>query len=572
MARISGGEALVRCLLQEGVRCVFGIPGGQLLPFIDAIARVGEPQGLRYVMTRHESAAAHMADAWARVTGEPAVCSGTIGPGAANLVPGVWVAREDSVPMIVITPQIHTHRSYPFRGSQQQLDQHHLFASITKWSAVVQQWERIPELVQRAFRVAVSGRPGPVHLDIPVDVMFETREEDALPIHPPARYRATQGSAAPPNLVNEVARQIVQAQRPVLHPGLGVLRGGAWEPLRSLAEHLKIPVSPTISARGVLSEEHELGLIAVGGGGLFANMGADLVVAVGATFWELDFWGRPPFWGPAGAQQVIQIDADPTRIGLNRPVDLALVGDAREVLQQLVDAVKELTPARESSEWAMRCKTQERESLKALEPALRTEATPIHPLRLIGEVRRFFGPETILVVDGGNIAVWAAMGTRVGGPRQFLGAHHTGHLGVGLPFALGAKMAHPDRPVVVLHGDGSFMLSCHELETAARLELPVIDVIGNDRAWGMIKAGQAKAFGERFCGVDFTDVRYDLLAQAMGCHGERVTVPEEIHPALDRAVASGKPAVLDVYLDATANLNPPLLDLLNSIWLEGCEK
>ena len=572
MARITGGEALVRCLLNEGVRRVFGIPGGQLLPMIDAIARIGKPQGMEYVMTRHESAAAHMADAWARVTGEPGVCSGTIGPGAVNLVPGVWVAQADSVPMVVITPQIHSNRAYPFRGSQQQLDQHHLFAPITKWNAVVNRWERIPELVQRAFRMATTGRPGPVHLDVPVDVMFETRDEQALQIPPPARYRPTRGPAAPTALVEEAVRQLMKAERPIIHAGLGVLRSSAWDPLRTLAEHLKIPVSPTVSARGVLPEDHELGLVAAGGGALFAGMGADLVLAVGCTFWELDFWGRPPFWGSPEAQRLIQIDVDPASIGLNRPVDLAMVGDAREVLQQLVDAVEEMGPPRESSEWATRCKNQEREALKALDPALNSDAAPIHPLRLVGEVRRFFGPETILVVDGGNMAVWSAMGTRVGGPRQFLGAHHTGHLGVGLPFALGAKMACPDRPVVVLHGDGSFMLSCHELETAARLELPVIDVIGNDRAWGMIKGSQAKAFQERFCGVDFTDARYDLLAQAMGCHGERVTDPKEIRPALERAVASGKPAVLDVYLDATANLNPPLLDLLNSIWLEGCEK
>jgi acetolactate synthase-1/2/3 large subunit len=248
---------------------------------IDAIGRIGKPQGMEYVMTRHESAAAHMADAWARVTGQPAVCSGTVGPGAVNLVPGIWVAQQDSVPMVVITPQIHTNRSYPFRGSQQQLDQHHLMAPITKWSAVVNRWERISELVQRAFRTATSGRPGPVHLDIPVDVMFETRDEEQLQIPPPQRYRATRGPAAPRNLVEEAARQLVRAERPMIHAGLGVLRGGAWEPLMALAEHLQIPVGPTVSARGVLPEHHDLGLIAAGGGALFAGMGADLVLGVG---------------------------------------------------------------------------------------------------------------------------------------------------------------------------------------------------------------------------------------------------------------------------------------------------
>jgi acetolactate synthase-1/2/3 large subunit len=473
--------------------------------------------------------------------------------------------------MVVITPQIHGSRAYPFRGSQQQLDQWHLMAPLTKWNAVIHRWERIPELVQRAFREATTGRPGPVHLDITVDVMFETRDEEELKLLPPERYRPPRGPAAPHDLVEEAVERLLRAERPLIHAGLGVLRAGAWEPLRELAEYLQIPVSSTISARGVLPEDHALALIAKGGGAIFAEMGADLVLAVGCTFWELDFWGRPPFWGPPEAQRVIQIDVEPASIGLNRPVDLALVGDAREVLQQMVTAAREATPPRKPSDWSVRCKRQEQEGFKALEPQLRSDVKPIHPLRLMGEVRRFFGPETLLVVDGGNMACWANMALNVGGPRQFLAPMHTGHLGVGLPFALGAKMACPDRPVVILHGDGSFMLSCHELETAVRLKLPVIDIIGNDRAWGMIKAGQAKAFRERFYGVDFTDARYDRIAEAMGCYGERVEDPAEIRPALERAVSSGRPAVLDVYLDATANLNPPTLDLLNSVWLEGCE-
>lgn len=236
----------------------------------------------------------------------------------------------------------------------------------------------------------------------------------------------------------------------MIHAGLGVLRAGAWQTLRELVEYLQIPVSSTVSARGVLPEDHALALIAKGGGAIFAEMGADLVLAVGCTFWELDFWGRPPFWGPPETQRVIQIDVEPASIGLNRPVDLALVGDAREVLQQMVTAAREATPPREPSDWSIRCKRQEQEGFKALEPQLRSDVKPIHPLRLMGEVRRFFGPETLLVVDGGNMACWANMALNVGGPRQFLAPMHTGHLGVGLPFALGAKMACPERPVVIL--------------------------------------------------------------------------------------------------------------------------
>jgi acetolactate synthase-1/2/3 large subunit len=196
---------------------------------------------------------------------------------------------------------------------------------------------------------------------------------------------------------------------------------------------------------------------------------------------------------------------------------------------------------------------------------------PIHPLRLVKEVSDFFGEEGILAIDGGNIALWAAMGTRVYRPRSFLWPGGSGHLGTGLPMALGAKMAAPERPVYILHGDGSFLFSCMELETAARLELPIIDVVANDRSFAMIKGSQDTAFEKRYCGVDFTDVRLDRIAKSMGCKGIRISKPDELKPALEEAVASEKPAVLDVLIDCEANMAPPSLGLITSVWLKGCE-
>jgi len=572
VARITGGGLLVKCLLNEGVTKVFGIPGGQLTTFIDAIVRAGRPQGLDYFMTRHEASSVNMADAWVRTTGSTAVCAGTVGPGASNMIAGMEVAMADNIPLLAITPQIHSNRSYPFRGSQQQLDQVTLFSAVTKWNALVNRWDRIPELVSRALREAWAGKPGPVHLDIPVDVLFETGEEESVRIVPLARSRNMGRIQGDPELVDRAAKMLAGAERPAIHAGGGVMAAGAWDELRELAEYLDCAVIPTVGARGVMSEGHPLCMMPAGGGMLTAVSSADVILAVGCTFSELDFWGEPPFWAAPEVQKVIQVDVDPRSIGLNREVDVGIVGDAKAVLGQLVDALSSgIAEKVESREFTATVKAVESQARAGVEEMAKSDASPIHPLRLVKEVADFFGEEAILVMDGGNIGLWGAMGTRVYRPRSFLWAGGSGHLGTGLPFALGAKMAAPDRPVYVLHGDGAFLFSVMELETAARLSLPVIDVVANDRSFSMIKGAQEVAFEKRYCGVDFTDVRLDRIAEAMGCLGIRVEEPSGIRPALEQAVSSGRPAVIDVLIDCEANLVPPTLGLINSVWLKGCE-
>ena len=571
MARITGGELLVRCLLNEGITKVFGIPGGQLTTFIDAIARLGSKEGIEFVLTRHESAAANMADAWARVTGGLAACTGTIGPGASNMIPGMETAYSDNIPLLAITPQIHSDRSYPFKGSQQQLDQMTLYRAVTKWNALVNRWDRIPDLVSMAVRQAYAGKPGPVHLDIPVDVLFETHEETEVRIIPPEKTRNTGRPYGDPDLVVKAAELLAGAEKPVIHAGCGVFRSEASGELQKLAEFLHCPVAPTVGARGVISEEHPLCMLPAGGGALAAGSQADVVLAVGCTFAELDYWGKPPFWGIPEEQKVIQVDIDPSSIGLNREVDVAIVGDAKAVLEQIYEALCDISKAKTEREFTANVQAVEKMARDGVDQAASVDTSPIHPLRLIKEVREFFGEDAIVAQDGGNISLWAAMGLRVYKPRSFLWAGGSGHLGTGLPMALGAKMAAPDRPVYILHGDGAFMFSVGELETASRLGLPVVDIVANDRSFGMIKAAQDMAFEKRYCGVDFTDARLDKMAQAMGCYGERILEPEEIKPALERALSSGKPAVLDVVIDCAANLSPPTLGLIVQVWLKGCE-
>jgi acetolactate synthase-1/2/3 large subunit len=574
MTEITGAEALVRCFIEEGVRYVFGIPGHpQCNPITDAIYRLGNETGMKFITTRHEQAAAHMADAWARVTGEPGVCLGTAGPGVADLVPGVYAAWADSVPMIVLGAQNQTWRSYPEHGSMQSLDQIPLMAPITKWRALVNDARRMPELVQMAFRAATSGRPAPVYLDLPSDVLCDKLDVDEFPVLSRQHYRATSFPVASAGLIEQAADMLANAEWPLIHTGGGVLRGGAWAEVVELAEYLSAPVTTSLGARGAIPEDHSLCLIpATALGALKAQATADLVLLVGGRMGDMDFWGKPPIWGEIDKQRFIQIDIEPLNIGLNRPVELALVGDARATLRALLEVVKSKTGPKPENPLFNEARQDQALWAAGWEEGACSDATPIHPLRLMREVREFFPREAICAQDGGTTSVWAFYQNRIYEPRSFLAAADSGHLGSGVPYAIAAKLARPDSPVYCITGDGSFGLNAMEMETARRENVPIVVIIANDCCWGMIKGAQKLVYEERYCGVDFTDVRYDKMAEAMGCYGERVTDPGQIRPALQRAVDSGQPAVVDVIMDAEVHLVPPDLAILDSIWGEGLDR
>jgi len=570
MARITGGEVLKRCLIQEGVRYIFGVPGDQLYPLLDAIYK---DKRIEFITMRHEAAAAHAADAWARTTGQPGVCVGTVGPGAANLVGGVYPAFADGIPIIVITAQNQSWRSYPDTGSQQALDQLSLFKAVTKWNAVVSHWKRIPELTQWAFRIAMAGKPGPVHLDFPSDVLFQTGEEADLEMLSPESYRAVEKPVGNPTLIEQAAKMLTEAKTPLIHAGGGVLRSGASKELIELAEYLQAPVTTSMSGRGAIPEDNPLCLIpaAPGNGAMVAQAEADVVLVVGCRLGALDMWGKPPAWGEPSKQKIIQIDISGDSIGLNRPVDLGIIGDAKSTLKALLEAIKRRTPPRRENPFLQDYKRLEKMWLENFEEISRLDSVPIHPLRVVREVREFFPRNAITVVDGGNTAVWCFYLNRVYEPNTYIScvSGDSGHLGAGIPYAIAAKLAHPDRQVYCITGDGAFGLNIQELETASRLQLPIVFVVLNDCAWGMIRTGQTLFYSRRHIGVDFSDIRYDEIARAMNCYGERVVEPSQIRPALQRAVDSGKPAVLDVKIDR--EVIPPDFIVLATIWLEGCE-
>jgi acetolactate synthase-1/2/3 large subunit len=325
-----------------------------------------------------------------------------------------------------------------------------------------------------------------------------------------------------------------------------------------------------VGARGAISEDHYLSLIPASFGAIGAQCQADLILLVGGKLGDLDFWGKPPGWGECRDAKLIQIDIAPEMIAHNRIADLAIVGDAKSTLIDLLDNVK-LKPKSEPRPDMVDCREAQNNWLQDFIEQGESDKTPIHPLRLVKDVREFFPRDAISVVDGGNIAIWALYLNRIYEPRSFLWPSDSGHLGVGLGYAIGAKLARPEKEVYVISGDGAFMFNVQELETARRLKVPFTVIIANDRAYGMIKAGQKGLYDERYIGVDFIDVRYDKIAQAMGCFGVRVENPENLSGALEKANESGLPSVIDVVIDPDINLEPPDFSSVASVWLEGCQ-
>jgi acetolactate synthase-1/2/3 large subunit len=554
MATITAGELLLKCLVQEGVRIIFAVPDTSYNPVLGKLRQYG----VRLLPPRHEAAGAHMADGWSRVTGQIGVCMAGAGPGAANLLSGIITAYSEGSPVLAITTNRHSATIYPDRGGvMQYADQVALFKPVTKWNALVSQAQRIPELVQKAVRAATSGRPGPVHLDIPEDVMAAEVDEEKAPVWESQRYRAAQPLVPDRALVKQAATMLTEAANPAIYVGGGVRHSGAWTELKLLAEHLSCPVLLAPGARGLFPEDHPLCFIPLSTGGMNLRKEADLVLLVGTQLSQLDAHGGPPFWAPAQAQEVVQVDVDPEAIGRNRPVDLGILGDARSTLAALLEEVEAITGPRPPSERLQAYQRQSRQWEEGL-ATLATEAKPVHPARLMTEARRFFPRDGILVMDGGNTSMYCFQYLRVYQPRSFLWTSDFGHLGTGLPYAMAAKLAQPERTVLLITGDSAFGFNLQELETAYREKIAVICLVSCDYRWGMEVPGQLVSLGlENLIGVDHSRARYDKVAEGFGCFGAYAEDPAEIQPALAAAVKSGLPAVIQVAVDQGANVLPP---------------
>lgn len=547
MTTIDGGSLLVQALKRQGVKYLFSLCGGHIWPIYNACLE----EGIKIIDTRHEEAAAHMAEGWALVTGQPGVCCVTAGPGLTNAVTGVANAFCAGSPMILISG--HSPASECDRGSLQELDQLALMRPITKWARAVLDVHRIPEYTIAAFRHAISGRPGPTYLEIPIDVLLQKIEGNAVAC-PPA-FSTLPRSAAEPSLIEEAAKILAQSHQPMVIAGSGIWWSQASSALARFIEATHFPLFTKSTARGSLPGDHPLAFRLPTS---FALSNADAIILAGC---------RPNFLLAFGQfnphAKIIQIDVEIGEIGCNRPVDVPLAGDARLVLEQLAEAVK----PPDVQAWVARLQEERQKQKEAIKAQIASSSSPIHPLRLVKEVQDYLERDATIVVDGGDISVLSEAMLTSYQPGHYLSTIGPpfGCLGVGPSFALSAKLARPNTQVVLISGDGSFGLNAMEFDTAWRHNLPIVVVISNDQGWGMIKHGQRLLYGEeREVGTILGVRHYEKMVAGLGGYGELVERPEDIRPALERAFASGLPACINVLTDP--NVTSPMTIALCASW------
>ena len=530
MAKLNGNDLVAQALADEGVDTVFYLTGG---PMVDVASRCIER--FRSVDVRHEQAAAMAAHAYSRVSGKPGVCFAASGPGATNLITGVGNAFLDAVPVVALGGASAVAQAG--MGAFQEMDQVGMFKPITKWAERVIDTRRIPEIINKAFRVATSGQPGPVYVDLPGDVLYRRVEDNEVMF--PKRAHATPRVSGDPALIKQAIALLKQAQRPIVLTGTGVFWSDATAELKEFVETTGIPFYTTPQGRGVIPEDHPLSFL---GARNQAWKEADVVLIVGTRLNFIIGFGLPPRW--AENVKIIQVDISDEEIGRNRPVDIGIVGDAKMVLRQMTDEAGNQFRGRKEFPWVETLRAYDKRTQEKSQALLNSDSVPIHPLRLCKEVRDFMNRDAIIVVDGHEILNFARQSIPTHVPGHRVNAGPNGCMGVAVPFGLGAKVAKPDTQVIVLSGDGSFGMNGMEIDTMVRHNIPVLTVISNNGGWAGV--------GGMDAGRDLGFSRYDRMAEVFGGHGEFVERPQDIRPALERAAASGKPAVVNVVTDPKA--------------------
>jgi acetolactate synthase-1/2/3 large subunit len=531
----TGGHLVARALKAEGVGAIFTLCGGHVIDIYDGCT----DEGIRIIDVRHEQAAAHAADAWTRLTGVAGCAVVTAGPGTTDTVTAVANAWRAQIPMLVLGGQGALKQAY--MGSLQELDHVSLMRPITKFAATVYHTERIPDLIGTAFRQAYSGRPGPVFLEVPRDVLDTAVEESA--VIDPGKYRSPGKVYGDVRLVEEAARMLAGAERPAVLAGSQVWMCRGTAELQALAEAAQLPVYLNGSARGALPPGHPLLFVRSRREALAQ---ADVILVVGTPFdFRLAYGKRL-----AAGARIIQVDLDYAELGHNRGIDVGITGDAAAVLGQLAAAAGKVPPERRRA-WLDHLRAAERKALERDLPFLNSDAVPIHPLRLAKEINDFLHEDTIFIGDGGDVVTISASVIQPRRPGQWLDPGPLGTLGVGMPFAIAAKVALPQKEAFVLFGDGAFGFNGFEFDTAVRFKLPVVSAVGNNAAWNQIRYGQISRYGEARGDTAnlLAPTRYDKVVEALGGYGEHVTEPKDIRPALERARTSGKPACVNVMID-----------------------
>ena len=525
-----GGELVARSLAAQGVSTIYTLCGGHVAPIYDGCLN----HNIAVIDFRHEQAAAHAADAYARLTRNVGVALVTAGPGVTDAVTGVANAYQARSPMILLGG------AAPLKtkgmGALQEMPQVEMFRTFTKASFTIERTEDIPEQMAAAYRHALSGRPGPVFVELPFDVLFNAVDApEQMP------DRVTVEPVAPPvSAVQAMFDLLRAAERPLIIAGTQVYWDDAGDALRELTEATAIPVFTNGAGRGALSMAHPHCFKAARGKALRA---ADVVLLIGTP---LDFrlkYGRDD-WNPDS--RLIQIENDAAELNHNRQADVAVVADARLVLEALAEGLQGVR----FEPWLAQVAEWERARNEKQAAWERLDDVPVNHFRFAAEVQRLVDENTIVIGDGGDIVSACAKVLTVTRPGQWLDPGPLGCLGVGAPFAIAAQHLYPQRRVLILSGDGSFGLNGFEFDTAVRFGLPIVAIVGNDAGWGQIRGPQVQMVGaERAIATSLAATRYDKVVEALGGYGELVTMPEEIAPALERAFASGKPACINVMLD-----------------------
>jgi acetolactate synthase I/II/III large subunit len=540
MADIHGGRLVAKALKAEHVSYIFTLCGGHVMPIYDGCI----DEGIRVIDVRHEQTAAHAADGWARVTGQPGVAVVTAGPGLTDAVTGVASAHRANIPMLIFGGQ--GPRPFADMGSLQDMNHVELMRPITKWAVSVPEGHRLAEYVSMGFRIATTGLPGPVYLEMPIDQLFNTYDESRLTF--PTQYRTEAGIAGDPRYIEQAFELLRRAQRPVALVGSQLRWSKRREAYPVFAETFGMPIYVNGLGRGSLPPDNPYFFSQSRKDALKQ---ADVVIIFGTP---LDFrlgYGRDSHFNPDAA--IIQVDLDGAEIGRNRPIAVGVVGDTGIVMEQLTGlANAEGFNATMVKPWLGAMRQREQQKWERLHNEMASAAVPINPLRACKEIADSLSHDAIVIGDGGDFVATAASVLRIYEQGHWLDPGPLGTLGVGPGYAMAAKLAKPKSPVVIVYGDGSFGLHGLEFEAMVRQKINVVGVIGNDAAWQQIRRGQVQLYGEeRAVATSLSFVRYERVVEAVGGHGEYVERPEQIRPAMERALSAGKPALVNIKLGAS---------------------
>ena len=554
MTIMTGAKAIIESLKREKVETMFGISGGAVIPLFDELYHESK---LHNILVRHEQCAAHMADGYARASGRPGVCVATSGPGATNLTTGMANAYMDSVPVIALTGQVSC-RAVPGssyvvgRDAFQEADTVGIMTPVTKYCVQVRSADKIPQTIKEAFYIACTGRPGPVLIDLPKDI--QTEELDFVyPKKPDIRGYKPSNRGPHYLQVKRAAEMLIEAKKPMILAGGGVIMAGASKALTELAEYLLIPVATSLMGKGSIPEDHPLSLGVIGMHGTIegnqATLETDLIMGVGLRFSDRTTCKLDVFKREA---KIIHIDIDSAEIGKNIETEVPIVADAKKTLKAIHSDLSKTNPKRKGSEWIDRVQELRQKATEEQE-----EEEGLRVPKLLKELRKIIPRNAIICTEVGQNQSWTGLYFKIYEPRTFITSGGLGTMGFGFPAALGAKVAQPDVPVLDIAGDGSFIMTNQELATSVYHNIPVVVIVLNNRILGMVAQWQRLFYGRRYSGVELGNIPdFVKLAEAFGAHGRRVGSYEEFRKAVLEAMKSDVTTVIDVPISAEENVYP----------------